>query len=303
MAHFNWGTCEIGLRCGFGQYHGTIAEVTRIPADPDATMSFAHEYFHFLQLISSLSGLHILGELIDFGAIGALLLAGHKEGDRITARHRIIPILAGMPAGAGRKLTELTARREHFGDQAKVLFGMDDYACAGTFPAWSLIEQVLTVGGYTEPFVGIVTPRNTFRPITPGLLAEGMARRMDQWLKANAGFAGHHWAAGVIEDEFYNGIRNVLSQPEYSHNVAPTVVGRLTVVVCSLALACDRPDWAVSVMLGRLRHANTAGGLVQSIAITLLDLLKRDDVRQLNARSYNEVVDDLQHGSSRLIAR
>jgi hypothetical protein len=166
-----------------------------------------------------------------------------------------------------------------------------------------LVQQIVTVGGYTEPFVGIITPRKTFRPITPGMLAEGMARRIDQMLKKNAAFDKHDWGDSDIEREFYNGIRNVLSEPRYAHNVAPVILDRLTIVVCWMALGSIRPDWAIAVMLGRLMEKRSAGGLLSTIALTLRDLLMREDVALLKAKSFNEVVDDLQHGAGNVIDR
>jgi len=78
---------------------------------------------------------------------------------------------------------------------------------------------------------------------------------------------------------------------------------RLTIVLCWLALGSVRPDWAMAVMLGRLKENRTAGGLVSTVAITLRDLLTSEDVALLKARSFNEVIDDLQHGAGNVIDR
>ena len=303
MASFNWATCEILMTAGAGRYHGTKADLANVPKDANATMSFAHEYVHFLQLIGSLSGLHLLGEIIDLGVKGALLLSGHTEGERITVRHQILPLLSAQPDKAGSAHPTFTPRLQYLKEQAAVLFTHQDYSYGGAEPPWSLVQQVVTVGGYIEPFVGIVTPRGTFRPITPGMLAEGMARRIDQLLKKNSGFTVHVWDGSYAEQEFYNGIRTVLTQPQYAHNVVPATLERLTIVLCCLALGSVRPDWAMAVMLGRLKDKHTAGGLVSTIAITLRDLLMSNDVALLNARPFNEVIDDLQHGAGNVIDR
>lgn len=303
MAIFDWTSCEIRMTAGDGQYHGTKADLANIPEDADATMSLAHEYVHFLQLISSLSGLHLLGELIDLGVKGALILSGHAEGERITVRHKILPLLRGQPDHAGSTHPTFSPRLQYLKEQASVLFASKDYPYTGGEPPWSLVQQFVTVGGYTEPFAGIITPRGTFRPITPGMLAEGMARRIDQLLKKNSGFTGHDWGNSDVEREFYNGIRNVLSQPQYAHNVAPVTLDRLTIVVCWLALGSIRPDWAMVVMLGHLKENRTAGGLVSTVAITLRDLLMREDVALLKTRTFNEVIEDLQHGAGNVIDR
>ena len=303
MASFNWATCEILMTAGVGRYHGTKTDLANVPNDADATMSFAHEYVHFLQLIGSLSGLHLLGELIDFGVKGALILSGHAEGERIAVRHQILPLLRGQPDQAGSMHPTFAPRAQYLKEQANVLFTDQDYAYAGGEPPWSVVKQVVTVGGYTEPFVGIVTPRGTFRPITPGMLAEVMARRIDQLLKRNVGFTVHDWGDSDSEREFYNGIRNVLSKPQYAHNVASVTLDRLTIVLCWLALGSIRPDWAMAAMLGRLKENRTAGGLVSTVALTLRDLLKKEDVAPLRARSFNEVIYDLQRGAGNVIDR
>jgi len=303
MAGFNWTTCEIRMTASGGVYHGTTADLANIPSDADATMSFSHEYVHFLQLISSLSGLRLLGELIDLGVKGTLILSGHVEGEQIMVRHKMLPLLAAQADHAGVANPIFRPRLRYLNEQASILFSSQDYPYTGAEPAWSLVQQVVTVGTYTEQFIGIVTPRATFRPITPGMLAEGMARRIDQLLKTNEGFAHHDWANNEIEEEFYNGIFNVLSQADYENNVAPATVQRLTIVLCWLALGSIRPDWAMAVMLGRLKENRSAGGLVATIAITLRDLLMSRDVDLLKASTFNEVVEDLQHGAGNVIDR
>jgi len=56
-------------------------------------------------------------------------------------------------------------------------------------------------------------------------------------------------------------------------------------------------------MLGRLMENVAAGGLVKTIAIILQELLRRDDVRLLRTKSFNDVMEDLQHGTARVMDR
>src|SRR4051794_35859204 len=101
MASFKWATCVIDMSGGVGSYDGTKADLARIPYYPDATMSFSHEYVHFLQLISSVPGIRILGELLDLGIGGAFTLSGHEEG-AIPPRTAIIPLLKSLSTHQGQ---------------------------------------------------------------------------------------------------------------------------------------------------------------------------------------------------------
>lgn len=100
VAYFSFTTCEIGMKAP-GIYSGNIADLAQIPADAAATMSMVHEYVHFLQLVSSLSGFALTGELIDFGIRGALILAGHGPG-MVAGYQNIMPMLAAQPDHAGQ---------------------------------------------------------------------------------------------------------------------------------------------------------------------------------------------------------
>lgn len=110
-----------------------------------------------------------------------------------------------------RKIEPGTTRSgiaREFMDETRLLFGMMDFPYTGANGAWEVGQQEVTNGTYTETMAGFITLGGRFRPFTPGLLAEGMARRIDQWLKRNMAYNGHTWAANVYETDIYNGIRN-----------------------------------------------------------------------------------------------
>jgi hypothetical protein len=105
----------------------------------------------------------------------------------------------------------------------------------------------------------------------------------------------------ALETEFYNGIRTILSQPRYSHNVFPAALDRITVIVCSLALATHRPDHAVFRMLQRLEYQVTAGGLSETVGQELRQVLVEEDL--LHAKYYNVVMQGIMHGPARAMSR
>ena len=104
----------------------------------------------------------------------------------------------------------------------------------------------------------------------------------------------HSWANSQTEAEHYNGVQEILSQPQYENNVVSTSIDRLTIAVSHLALACDRPDHAMQIMLEQLGSKRSLGGLVETVSQILRDeLVSRG---RLTAESFNEVSDDLHHG-------
>jgi hypothetical protein len=300
MAAFDPITCQILLNHG-NSY--SMAEVAQIPTVAGATMSFSHEYIHFIQSVSSISGFRFLGELIDFGIHGTLVLSGvtSGKGGQVTGYRKFLPLLQALPDGAGSTHVDIRQRAKEIMDEAKALLMEGEYPYSGQKAPWELDRYEITVGTYVEPFWGIVTPQKSFRPITPGMLSEGMARRMDQWIKANHKFNAHSWNGGNVEREYYNGIREVLAQPRYSKNVISATLDRITVIVCSLGLATPRPDESVKVMLDRLAMNITAGGLPDAIAFELKDLLV--GANMLHANYFNEVMDGILNGVGRIMDR
>lgn len=285
-----------------GDYAGSQADIARIPTDPDATVSFVHEYVHFLQAISSVMAFRLFAELVDLGIKGALVLDGKVDphgGTVLDRSYAIRPILQVMADHAGNAVPGIAERVMTIRDELMFLFGDVDYPYAGSRQPGELDTVRLSHGTYSDDFIGVVTARRTFRPINLRMLTEGMARRIDRWVNVNHGF-GHSWSAApqaqVIEAEVYNGIRGLLQAPNLSHNVHPQTLDRLTVIVCYLALATPRPDHSVQLMIDRLRHGTTAGLLPATVGHELARVLIREGL--LSAKAYNEVMDGVLHGES-----
>ena len=298
MASFDFFSCRIDVAD-----RGSAADLAAMPGNGAMTMSFSHEYIHYLQLISSNVGFRILGELVDFGVHSAFVLAGNVPagGGELAGYHEILPKLAALPEHAGTMHAAIRDRGREFSDEVQLLFLPMDFPYAGGEPAWAVEQQEVTHGTFKLMMAGFVTPGNRFRPFSPGLLAEGMARQIDQWLKVNMGYNAHKWSTSVTETEFYSGIKNILSQPRYEHNVNPVTRDRVTVIVCSLALATHRPDHAVFRMLQRLEHHVTAGDLAETIGQALREVLIEEDL--LHAKYYNEVMHGIMYGPARAMNR
>lgn len=305
MASFDWITCEIDMTNRAGVYNGSKADLATIPGNANPTMSFSHEYVHFLQLIGSVVGFNLLAELLEFGVRAALKLNKiTKPGQKfVTGHFHILDLLRKLPTHEGQKDPDIKERARLIFDEGKALFLQQEFPYSGDKGPWELDIATSTVGTYTEPFWGFVTERGTWRPITPGMLAEGIARRIDQWLKHNHGFGGHAWGDSETEREFYNGIHRLLSQTRYGHNVAPATIDQITVTFCWLALATPRPDLATAVMFDRLQHTSTAGGTSAMVALTLKDVLQGHREQLLNAGHYNAAMGNVQHGAAILVNR
>lgn len=305
MASFNWATCVIDLSSkSGGAFSGTLADVADIPNHRDATISFAHEYVHYLQALGSVAGARILGELVDIAVAGALLLEGavSENGGRVTGYRPIIGRFRAQVDHAGASLP-IRARVDSFFDEAHALFGVHDLQYSGSGAPWSVDTGVLSVRSYVEPISGFVTPRGTFRPFNIAFFAENMARRIDRWVQANTpSFSGHTWGSSPAEAEHYNGLSSILSEARYANNVAEGTRDRLAVILSALALATPRPDASLVAMLDRLARPETLGGLPSTMAFELADYLRHQG-HQLTADAFNEVVDSLQHGPARCMDR
>src|SRR5580700_6892980 len=106
MAPFEWFTRRINLRPGW-----VLADLGGIPHDPDLTLSVVHEYVHYLQLVSSVPGIHLLGDLVSFAVKGALTLSGvPTKSGRAVRYFKILEMLRALPAGAGQAHPGIAAR-------------------------------------------------------------------------------------------------------------------------------------------------------------------------------------------------
>lgn len=287
MGCFHWDTCTIDM--AGGEIRACAAEVGAIPAIDAVTMSFAHEYVHFLQLVSSVAGIRMFAEMIDYAVGGALCLGGiiSAAGGEVDERQDILSLLRAQPDHAGANNPDLGPRGQSILADCGVLFSTNDYPVSGHPTPWSVVRESIQYNGKSQDFVGFVTPRNRFRPFVPSILAEGMARRVDQWLRRNHGYA-FQWDDSHHETEVYDGVRNVLSQHRYEHNVAPGKLDELTVVVCHMALATNVPDQAMELMLARLADSRTAGGLIRTVVAELRDVLT--SARLLDSGHFNRAI-------------
>jgi hypothetical protein len=176
----------------WGSEVATRAQLSSRPEGLTA-ISFVHEQIHFLELIASIVGLRILLGYVEFGvAVTVALAVPPNAGEDVIQGLYDIPALLRTLHERAVVGTDFEDRARHLVAQGQVCFGLKDYPYTGTRPAWSLVRQEVLVGGTATPMEGFVTPRKRFKPFTPGVLAEGMARRVDRWFAHNARI-NHEW--------------------------------------------------------------------------------------------------------------
>lgn len=271
--------------------------IARLPDHPMATLSFVHEYVHFIQSCSSLLGFNLLEQLINVGIAGTVTLSG-LEGPQKGLD--IVGLLEALPDHAGRGHEDVTGKMQALADEMLVLTGMIEDPYTGSEPPWNLVMQTVVRGTHAWDYWGFVTPRGTFRPFTPLMAIEGVARRVDRWYAANEGYVGHSWTPGDEEEEVYNGLRNLLCQPRYKHIVSEHNVDELTVLIGSLALLAPHTDWAIKAMLDfieRMAAWLPANAMEQELRHFLIE---NDELR---ADYFNATMEQIQHGNALMMAR
>src|SRR5262249_34974989 len=139
MAFFSPITCEIHMHGGTGAGSGSMEQVSTLPSDRELSVSYVHEYVHFLQAVSSVAGLRILTSVLDQGVAGALILSGRlADGKDVHECHEILPLLASVADGAGATHPDLEQVVRFLRHQLNVLFQETDYAYSGSREPWEL---------------------------------------------------------------------------------------------------------------------------------------------------------------------
>ena len=302
MAQFEWFTRRIDLRPGWA-----LADLGGVPQDPSLTLSIVHEYIHFLQLVSSVPGIHLLGDLVSFAVKGALTLTGTPaKGGRIVGSFKILEMLKGLPNNAGQGHPAIAARAAVTRDEADVLLAPQRFPYLGTKAVWDVDVQHVAYGVYAENLHGIVVPADVrglgFRPLSPGMLSEVMARQIDRWVNTNEGY-GHHWggAGTPTETEHYQGLLHVLSQPRFHHSVDGDNIERVAIIISHLALATPEQDRSAHLMLDELTRRTWASATVSDIAEGMRRLLLGHGL--FGASACNEAMNALMHEDAQVMNR
>jgi hypothetical protein len=302
MSSLSWITGEIEL----ATVAATPDEIENVTEHPDAQVSLVHEYVHFMQVLTSVSGIRLLADLIDLGVRGGLLLSGTIQlGDVVQGYKTILPLLRDLPDRAWRGHEGVAQRRNETMDELEVMLEPTAHAYTGDAAPWTVIHQVVTHRTFDEPIWGFVVagdggggPR--FRPFSIGFLAETMARRLDRWFAAEIHHA-HEWPAGRDEGEFYNGLLTLLERDLYREPLEGAPLEEIVVIIASLALATPRPDWATKLMLDRLLRPIDGGLLVANVAQALRAHLVAQ--RLHHADHYNEAISDIMWGVASIMDR
>jgi len=288
MATFQFRTSVLDMTTG--SVCAGIDELSALPDNPSVAMAFAHEYTHYVQLISSVFGMRVLGELLDFGVGVALALAGEvpfEGGEVADGAFDILELLRKQETGAARREDGVAACADSIVSDLETLFVPASLAFEGEERPWQVVRYPLLYQTRQEPFYGYVTPSQHFRAFSPGLLAEGMARRTDQWLRLNHQF-DVEWERNDEGSEHYDGIRHLLAHRRYCDSVTESNIEELTFILCHLALATNIPDQSTYLMLKQLEHGFDDIA-PNAIAIVWRDLLSNEGL--LSRKHFQDVYD------------
>ena len=180
-----------------------------------------------------------------------------------------------------------------------MLFQPHYYPYVGTALPWQCERNIVDKGAFSDEKYGFIAPNGLFRPFTPGLAAEGMARQIDQWFKRNMGFAAYAWNESEEETDYYQGIRTLLGQERYSRTVAEAIRDKVNMIVCGLALLTPHPDFAIAAMLRHLEGGALSGAGSAIIEQELRSLLISE--HELHADLYNTTMREILTGTVRVM--
>lgn len=293
MATFNFWTFCIDLTD-----RGDRDRLVASPMHPAIIASFAHEYVHYLQSVSSLLGFNIVEQVIRVGLDGALRLTGHTNSSRNLS---LDDMLDSLKQNAGTHDAEIASDCQSLIDELACYMSVDDYPYESIGQPWDVVCGSVAYGTFRDEEVyGYLTERSTFRPFFPRLLTEGVARQGDRWFARNHGMEGQFWEMDNIEVEVYLGIRNILLNPRYERCVHPGNIEELVVIICTIALLTPHPDWSVMKMLETIAHEK------YWMPIADWDRVLRKlmfDNGELGVGYFNEVMDRILHGPALAISR
>jgi hypothetical protein len=110
MASFSWSSCSIHFDNG-GLVTATKADLAQMPYAAQPTLSFVHEYVHFVQQTGSPMGISLIGELVNIAVLGALIINGKvsSQGGSVESQP-VFPLLKNLPSGAVATVPELQQR-------------------------------------------------------------------------------------------------------------------------------------------------------------------------------------------------
>jgi hypothetical protein len=265
MAHFDFIRYVIDLRENRAFTNVRRAALADMPERADLTIAFVHEYTHYLQSVLSVYGIRLLSELVSLSVYVALPANGDGRGGVERPEGAELPSLVEainaldddrlrdvLRAGSGQAERVLSLVDEVdalFNGTLRYELGPEDVV-----ETWTLDRGRIRRGAYNEAFVGILTPDGVFFAITPGLLIENMARRIDRWFAANVYTDDPPYEEHEIERGYYNGLFHLITSDARLRLPEGIEAEEITVLLCQLALGSSRPDHAIEVMLEALRQ-------------------------------------------------
>lgn len=268
------------------------------PSDhPMVSISLVHEYVHFLQSISSLMGFNLLEEIINFGTNSACRIA---KVTRLDPGYSLFELLKGLPDRAGQGDDLIRPDADSLREEIHNLVSVADHPYDGEAQPWDIVRSRVTRGGKDEDLFGFVTEQGRFRPFSPAIAVEGMARQADRWFAGNMDYLGpmgHKWPENEVEKDVYLGLRNILLQPRYRLAVHEDSIDEYVVLLSTLTLLCRHPDWAMMEMLRLLEQAPDWIPLANRETELRAHLVRHDE---LHARFFNDTMQQILKGHAAL---
>lgn len=280
MGFFCAQTCCLHFNAGDPQY--TAEELGLIPeSDWWVASSFVHEYIHYLQLLSSVAFNEALANSLDLLAGRTMFAAGLFEGTGVVSGPQSIrDMISSEGFDPGRTDGEALAEWELNEAEMVFAYGSPTFACDASLQEWDVVKQRVAGPRGEEGFHGIVSSDGlggrVFRPITPAMMAEGVARIVQtRFVRGQYGRTQGFGQSG-LEQGHYRGMANVLARR------FPVLLGveetaglleRLAGVLCQLALLTPVPDLAASLCLDRLETVSPVSMPLPELAEDLTSVL------------------------------
>jgi len=251
------------------------SEVGAIPSGNRRTVSFVHEYVHYLQSVSSLAGFRLLVATLAYAVEARALATGDIE-DTPHNRKMLAEKCKDLEAQCTLHWRVAPRARSYFGRAGRKL---------------GVVQLDLNQPEIYDRVWGVTVRGSQFRPITVAVLAEGMARRIDRIYARNEEITDVPGSDSRIEREQYNLIYAILKHWRYVRNVPTDCHEAATIVICGLALLAGRPDRATAELLKRIRSGRLPSDIV-AWAITLREHLQSE--RWIGPNAYADVVRDFE---------
>lgn len=267
---FNWKDATIYLEMEDVKHDEVaIGRANTIPANDRISLSFVHEYVHFLQFSCSLIGLRILTGLL-------LCAAELKTAANLSDDDTEVPWARNY---AKTNFDDLSAQFDcQFVKQGKALL---QYLPSAYEPFDIRTDFVSPSASSDGKLYGFTLPGNRFLPFTIGVIADWCARSVDQRYAKSECINDIPISSDPADEQIqYRLLYEAVGSGKYGnvpHDRCDTVV----ILLCTLAIMSPVPDEALAVMLRGLSSLMCDDDLT-SLPTRLIELLHEDNLLALH---------------------